>query len=85
MRTNFKEFAYDLIAQGQKTAEPPGTYVTLPLRELINALALFEAQYSEEKCWVEICISFVAYDSLAVTFFTPDSAPEPKRGRNRGG
>ena len=73
----FKVFFNGLIAQGVgKTETPaesqnttPGTYVVMPLRELIDALSLFEAQKSDAEHWVEICTDFVAYDCISVNFF----------------
>ena len=71
MKHPFKEFFSGLIAQGIGTLQgSPGTYVTMPLSELIDALALFEALKSEQEHWVEVCLDFAAYDSLALTFFT---------------
>ena len=78
MKNHFKEFFSGLIACAVGTTQgptdpqdrTPGTYVVMPLSELIDALALFEAQKSEEEHLVEVCLDFAAYDSLALTFFT---------------
>ena len=77
MKHPFKEFFSGLIAQGVGTLHgptesqdtTPGTYIVMPLRELIDALSLFEAQKSETEHLVEVCLDFVAYDCISVNFF----------------
>ena len=74
MKHPFKEFFSGLIAQGVgRTATPTESQdttarvVRMPLRELIDSLALLDALKSEEERWVEI-VNFPEYGTFSVEF-----------------
>ena len=78
---NFKDFFRGFLAQGfepDSQDQIPSSNVVMPLRDLIDALELFEALKREDKCWVELGLDFVAYDCISVNFFTHGEKPEPE-------
>ena len=78
---NFKDFFRGFLAQGfepDSQDQIPSSNVVTPLRNLIDALELFEALKREDKCWVELGLDFVAYDCISVNFFTPGEEAEPE-------
>ena len=85
--SHFKNFLRGFLAQGfepDSQDQIPSSYVVTPLRNLIDALELFEALKRDGKCWVELGLDFVAYDCISVNFFTQDDeqdrSSEPEQG-----
>ena len=79
--SHFKKFLRGFLAQGfepDSQDQIPSSYVVTPLRNLIDALELFEALKRDGKCWVELGLDFVAYDCISVNFFTHGEKPEPE-------
>ena len=82
MNPFFKELSHQTSEIPTESHDTTPRIVQMPLRELIDSLALLDALKSEEERWVEV-VNFPEYGTFSVEFLLkgkePDSVSEPEQ------
>ena len=85
---SFNKFCRETTETSTESQDTASRIVQMPLRELIDSLALLDALKSKEERWVEV-VNFPEYGTFSVEFLAQSEEAETEReeaeGSERGG